>query len=324
MQCPDMLARLKKFREVLADDGTVITLSPLMKKLFPATRTNSVDAAGKLHATADLIGRRIVDVELTGERYSELKVARSRPVQAGTLYMSDLGYTSYDYFAEIKAGGADMLWRLKDNANPKIVAVRHGIHAPAFVAKCGYGLNDPRVRFTQCHGTFDANARFETRSGSVVLRVVGRYNRETEKYHCYVTTLQPEDFDPDELAALYSLRWIIELLFKLLKSSCHLDHVDTSDPAALRTHIYASLLGATILSALCLSAASVHGLHPREISALVAGIAAPIIVMPLMFLWCERNLTPEELADSILRVLAVGCRDQNPGRTRKKWGVLGL
>jgi len=205
MQCPDMLARLKKFREVLADDGTVITLSPLMKKLFPATRTNSVDAAGKLHATADLIGRRIVDVELTGERYSELKVARSRPVQAGTLYMSDLGYTSYDYFAEIKDGGADMLWRLKDNANPKIAAVRHGIHAPAFVAKCGYCLNDPRVRFTQCHGTFDANARFETRSGSVVLRVVGRYNRETEKYHCYVTTLQPEDFDPDELAALYSL-----------------------------------------------------------------------------------------------------------------------
>ena len=134
----------------------------------------------------------------------------------------------------------------------------------------------------------------------------------------------PDDFDPDELAALYCLRWVIELLFKLLKSSCHLDHVDTSDPAALRTHIYASLLGATILSALCHAAAEVHGLHPTEISALVTGIAAPIIVMPLMFLWCKRKLTPEEMADSILRVLAVGCRDQNPGRTRAKWGVLGF
>ena len=41
-----------------------------------------------------------------------------------------------------------------------------------------------------------------------------------------------------------------------------------------------------------------------------------------MLLWLNRPLTPEELADSILRVIAIGCRDQNPSRTRDKWGPL--
>jgi hypothetical protein len=28
------------------------------------------------------------------------------------------------------------------------------------------------------------------------------------------------------------------------------------------------------------------------------------------------------MSDAILRVLAIGCRDQNPRRTRAKWGTL--
>jgi hypothetical protein len=48
-------------------------------------------AAGKIHATADLISRRIVDVELTGERHSELDVIRTRPIRPGILYMGNLG-----------------------------------------------------------------------------------------------------------------------------------------------------------------------------------------------------------------------------------------
>jgi putative transposase len=320
---PELLSKLEQFREVLAHDGSVLTLSPLLKKLFPATRTNSVDAAGKLHATADLIHRRIVRVAITGERDSELDVARALPIEADTLYINDLGYTSYDYFADIKSAGAHLLMRLKDNANPTIVAVRHGVHAPVRSIRDGKGLSDPDLRFTKCDDTFDVDARFRTKTGSVNLRVVGCYNHETQKYHCYVTTLAPDDFTADELAALYSLRWVIELLFKLLKSSCHLDHVDTGNPAALRTHIYASLLAATILATMCHAAAVVHNLPYYAISPLTAGIAAPLLVLPLLFLWFGRPLLPEEMADCILRVLAVGCLDQNPSRTHQKWGVLG-
>lgn len=319
--CPELLGRLDQFRAVLAHDGSVVMLSPLLKKLFPATRTNSVEAAAKLHATADLVHRRIVRVVVTGERDSELAVARAETIEPNTLHINDLGYTSYDHFADIKNAQAHLLMRLKDNANPKIVAVRHGVYAPVRTVRQGVGLND--ADFNSTYDTFDVDAEFKTKNGSVILRAVGCYNPAAKKYHCYVTTLSPEEFSPEELANLYALRWTIELLFKLLKSSCHLDHVDTSKPAALRTHIYASLLAATILTTMCQAAAKVHQLPERAISPLTAGIAAPLLVLPLLLLWLGRPLTPEELADCILRVLAIGCRDQNPSRTRRKWGALG-
>jgi putative transposase len=321
--CPELASRLKQFKAVLANDGSVLMLSPLLAKLFPATRTNSVACAGKLHATADLVHRRLVRVRLTGERFSELKAARAAPIEPGTLYMSDLGYTSYDYFAEIKEGKGELLSRLKDNANPRIVAVRHGVRAPVATVSRGLRLRDPELRFTECHNTFDVDAEFHTKDGTVQLRVVGVYDEQTSKYHCYVTTLSPQDWSAEELAALYTLRWEIELLFKLLKSSCHLDHLDTSDPHAVRTLVYASLLAATILNSMCHDAAQVHEIPTAIISPLMAGIAAPLVVLPLLLLWLDTDLSPEQLSDSILRVLAIGCRNQNPRRTRHKWGQLG-
>lgn len=316
---PELMGKLERFRQVLADDGSVLKLKPLLEKMFPATRTNTMAAAGKLHARADLVNRRIIRVELTGERESEIAIAKQEPVAPNTLYMADLGYTSYSYFAWLKDGGAEILFRLKDNANPTVVNIRHGVFAPK--RSLGMGLND--VEFCRTHNTFDLDASFSKDDGAVELRVVGCYNRETEKYHCYVTTLPPELFDAEELASLYSLRWVIELLFKLLKSSCHLDHLNTANPNALRTHIWSSLLASTILSAMAVAAAEQAGIAINDISVLTMGIAAGLMAIPLMLLWLDKELSQDELAGLIMRTIIIGCQDQNPKRTKKKWGVLG-
>jgi putative transposase len=316
---PELLGKLREFDQVLANDGSVLQLSPLLKKLFPATRTNIVKAAGKLHTTADLVHRRIVHVELTGERHSELAVARSRPIVKNALYINDLGYNSYDYFRDLCDGGAELLARLKEGANPTVVEILHGVRAPR--ASVGKKLNE--LELTATHHSFDLVAEFPTSTGTVLLRVVGVRNRETGKYHRYLTSLPPGLLTPEELANLYALRWQIELLFKLLKSSCHLDHLDTGDVDALRTHIYASILAAVILSALMAAAAKSAGISPRFISSLAVGAAAPLLVVPLLLLWLGRRMTPEALAAIIMRTLANGCRDQNPARTIEKWGRLG-
>lgn len=315
---PELLGKLKRFEQVLADDGSVLQLSPLLSKLFPATRTNSMDAAGKLHARVDLVHRKIVDVVLTGERESELDVTCERGIQPGVLYIHDLGYTSYDYFKWVVDDGANLLMRLKDNANPKVVRIRHGVRFPR--RSIGQKLND--LEFTQCHDTFDLDAEFPTALGSVELRVVGHFNPDTEKYHCYVTTLKQDDFSVKELEILYSLRWIIELMFKNLKSSCHLDHLDTKDPEAVRTHIYASLLASVILSSIIYASATSAGIPVGQISQLTVGIAAPLLVIPLTILWCDREITHDELSSIIIRTIVIGCIEQNTGRKSKKWGPL--
>ena len=149
------------------------------------------------------------------------------------------------------------------------------------------------------------------------MRVVGLRHPETGKYHCYVTNLDPEDWSVQELAALYRQRWLIELLMKFLKSGCHLDHLDTGNPDALRTLIYASLLASVILQATMWTAAQAAGIPVEEISFLTVGAAAALLAIPLLMIWLEQELTAEALAQRILQIIVFGCRDQNHGRTRR-------
>ena len=307
--------RLNMFRDVLAQDGTVLQLSSVLATLFPATRTNVVDAAAKVHVTADLRARRIVDVTMTGERGSEIDEFYWQEFTANTLYLLDLGYTSYDLYSAIERAGAFLLMRLKENANPKVVRVRHGVRAPT--ASVGRKFKDLELCKTQ--DSFDLDAEFVCAqfAETVTMRVVGLWNPETQRYHCYVTNLSHEEWSVEDLVTLYRQRWVIELLMKLMKSHCHLDHLDTGNPEALRTQIYASLLAAVVLHTVMATAATSAGIPLEEISFLTVGIAAPLLAVTLLMLWLRRRMTHEELAAMIFRTIAFGCRDQNRGRTRE-------
>ena len=308
-------SKLNRFHEVLAQDGTVLKLSPLLAKLFPATRTNVVDAAAKAHVTADLRGRHIVEVTITGERDSEIDELVCQAFVKDTLYIHDLGYTSYDMFALVEQAEAFLLMRLKENANPKVVRIRQGVRSP----RSSVGRKFQDLEFCRTQDRFDLDAEFEARElgETVTMRIVGLWNPETERYHCYVTNLPPEQFDVEELATLYRQRWIIELLMKLMKSHCHLDHLDTANPDALRTHLYASLLAAVVLQSVLVTAARSAGLAVEQISFLTVGIIAPMLAVPLLLLWLERELSYDEMAALIIRAVVLGCRDQNPRRTRE-------
>jgi IS4 transposase len=307
--------RLNVFRDVLAQDGTVLQLSPVLATLFPATRTNVVDAAAKAHVTADLRARRIVDVTVTGERGSELDALYLQEFVANTLYLLDLGYTSYDLFSALDRAGAFLLMRLKENANPTVVRVRQGVRSP----QASVGRKFKALEFCKTQNRFDIDVEFVCAeiAETVTMRVVGLWNPETQRYHCYVTNLSPEQWSVEDLATLYRQRWIIELLMKLMKSHCHLDHLDTANADALRTQLYASLLAAVVLHALTATAATSAGIPLEQISFLTVGIAAPLLAVTLLMLWLKRRTTYEELAAMIFRTIALGCRDQNRGRTRE-------
>lgn len=316
---PEMLAKLEQFSRVLAHDGSVLALSSLLSKMFPSTRTNSVAAAAKLHATADVVNRRIVKAEITSERGSELDVVWRQEVVEDALYLSDLGYYCHAYFGNVIAEGGHVISRLKGNANPTLVEAFHGVRAP----KQSEGMAFKSLHFVKSSRTFDVLAAFSTNVGPIELRVVGVRDAETGEFHCYVTDLPPDEFTAEEIALLYRFRWVIELLFLQLKSFCHLDHIDTSNPEALRTHIYASLTASIVLHALLVVSAQAAGVHPSEISHLTVAAAAPLLAIPLLLLWTKMKLTRERLAELVLAIIVVGCRQQNPRRYRRQWGGLG-
>jgi hypothetical protein len=316
---PELLSKLEQFDGVLSHDGSVLAVSSLLCKLFSSTRTNSVPAAAKVHATADLVHRCVIGVEITSERKSEMAVAWEQPILPNTLCIDDLGYYCHDYFGKIVAAGGHFLSRLKGGIKPIIGEVYQGVRAPK--ASVGKGLHE--VQFVESSDTFDVLAEFSTTAGPLEFRVVGVRDTETRQWHCYVTDLPPWDFTPQEIANLYELRWVIELLFLQLKSFCHLDHVETSNPDAVRTHIYASLIASLIFHALLVTSAKAAGLEPSEVSHLTVAAAAPLLAVPLLMLWLGMELTKERLAQLLVHAIAVGCRQQNPKRQRLKWGGLG-
>ena len=59
-----------------------------------------------------------------------------------------------------------------------------------------------------------------------------------------------------------------------------------------------------ILSATAIAAADSVGSPRSEISPLVVGLVAPIIVLPILLLWSGRDITHDELASVVIRTIA--------------------
>ena len=82
----------------------------------------------------------------------------------------------------------------------------------------------------------NALARYE------LFRAVGIRDEDADDYHLYITNLPREVFLPADIATLYRCRWVVETLFRELKTQYELDEFDTSDPDVVKILLYAALL----------------------------------------------------------------------------------
>ncbi|EMA48539.1 transposase (ISH8) [Halococcus thailandensis JCM 13552] len=73
-------------------------------------------------------------------------------------------------------------------------------------------------------------------------RVVGVRNEDADDYHFYITNLPRKWFLPADIATIYRCRWVVELLFRELKTLYDLDEFDTINPAVVEILLYAAVL----------------------------------------------------------------------------------
>ena len=64
----------------------------------------------------------------------------------------------------------------------------------------------------------------------------------------YITNTSPEDVPTNDVHALYSLRWQIEILFKTWKSFFEIDACKTMKKERLECHLYGQLIGILLCS----------------------------------------------------------------------------
>lgn len=238
--------RLREFANVLVPDGCAFKLARALSGAYPGT---GQDAELKLHAVYNVGARTATSITMSAGSVHDSDGFWPATWEAGALYLWDLGYNSHKRFIEAVLGGAFVLQRLKDGANPVVVASfgPTGARRPLvqddgapvrLIDACRFGwVHQQRV--------LDLDVEITDDRRSVLARVVCVPFGGQDRY--YLTTLPREVFSAHDVAEMYRMRWEVELFFRTWKGAVRLDEVRRLEhPVSLQVAITASLLAAVL------------------------------------------------------------------------------
>ena len=242
---PALKGSLSAFYDVVITDATVLRLHDLLKGTYAACRTNHTQAAAKLHVVYSVLGKSKQQVQLTSERKHESKVLQIGDWVKGCLLLFDLGYFSYALMDRIHQWGGFFISRLKDGCTPRIVAVHQGDGKKLLgrtldevLSSLKRKILDMDVEVTYKKRKYKGKRKKVTQR----FRLVGIKNPLTGAYHLYLTNIEPTQLSASAIAQVYSARWLIELLFKQLKSFYQLEAFPSQNEHIVHALIYAALI----------------------------------------------------------------------------------
>lgn len=239
--------RLKDFADVLIPDGCAFKIAAALAGVSPGT---SSPAEFKLHAVYSLRANGLVGAASSAGVVHDNDGFKPDTWVRDALYIWDLGYQDYDRFVDAVKQGAVPLQRLKDKANPVVLAwydadgVRHPL-----VDHAGGPLRLEAACMTSLlpqDGVLDLDVCLrDARRREITARVVCVPFEGEDRW--YLTTLPRTRFTTHDVAELYRLRWEVELFFRTLRGAARLDDVRRMrNPAAVNVAILSSMIAATL------------------------------------------------------------------------------
>jgi IS4 transposase len=168
-------------------------------------------------------------VLLTEAKRSDVKLAGSFTLNAGSIVAMDRGYNDYALFGRRTAAGVFFVTRIKDDAVFEVVEER----VPPRNSQI---ISDQTIRLTSAKAQLDYPC--------LLRRVLDR-DADQERAIDLLTNLL--EFGATTIAAIYKDRWQIELFFKALKQNLTVkSYVGTSE-SALCIQIWAALIALLLL-----------------------------------------------------------------------------
>lgn len=218
----------------------------------------------RLHAVYDVAEERFSQLQLTSRR--EAEALERMEMGPGELVMGDRVYARPGGLHHVAAAGADFLVRLGqrslsltfvDGSAFDLAAVldesdRTGSHDITVRVLDGSDLKrEPLVarvvvlkKPPEAAATARKQAQRESQRGG---HVSNPMSLRAAEHLMLITSLAPDQATCDQLAALYRLRWRIELAFKRLKSLLHLDRLPAKDQKLTKAWIFAHLIAALLI-----------------------------------------------------------------------------
>ena len=235
-------------RPLRLTDGTVIT--------------GPGGADWRLHTTFDPVSGRFTHLELTDTGGAE-NLTRGA-VAPNEIRIADRNYARPADMRHIVEGGGDFI--VRTGWRSLALRTHDGEEFDLFSAMKGVSDGDPgdiELVIVDRKGGADVHARLiilhkpEEAAERERRRVLRRASKSGKKmdprtlkaaeYTLIVTSLVRADHDAGRIAALYRLRWQVEIAFKRLKSIIRIDRLPAKDPGLARSWITAHLILAILI-----------------------------------------------------------------------------
>lgn len=309
---------LTQFDDLQVADASSLMLKRLAADWAPST-SKKRPAGVKLNAVFSLRDHLPNAVDVSAERSHDHRMLPEDVLQPHTLTFFDLGYIDIARFVAMTLREAYFLTRLKTTHNPIIRRVYTGRGNRR--AARGLRLDDALLQQVLCFekGYIDVDILLEDGPYQVTARVVGEENVAEGRTWWYLTNVARTVLPAADVAAAYTLRWDIELLFKQLKSGAGLQAILAWRSSAVLAFVYAKIVALALVRLLELALEERDGgARPRTgqlALCLTLSRALPLLLNVFMNL---RGVTLAQLEERILLIASIVARSRNQRRERAK------
>jgi len=276
--CSRLRGHLAAFRRVLLHDSTLETLPEHLAKIFPGSRNQRKGfAALKIQFISDLLSGQAVHLSLSNFRRNDQVAALDilEVVQPGDLVIRDLGYFVIRAFQWIIETGAFFVSRCRADMTFSDPRTGRPLDLVAELRRCGrldrnvlLGSQKVPVRLVALPvPEAVANERRRRAKASRDQRCHPSARRLfLLGWNLLITNVPRSLWPPKVVAAIYRLRWRIEMIFKAWKSHLGLRQFHCRSATVLRLSVMTKLLFCVLVYRCCQSLELLCGQIDRRVS----------------------------------------------------------
>jgi hypothetical protein len=253
---------------VYAVDASTVDLCLSLFDWAPATKGR---AGVKLHTVLDLRGNIPTVVDVTGSRSPDAAFLDRIPLEAGSIYIMDRGYSHAARLMRFTHRGAFFVVRTYGDLHYQVV------HATQLQEGSDI-VSDEHVLLT---------GRYTKIGYPVLLRRVCVVDRSNDKSIIVLTNIF--DVSASHIAQLYKARWRIELFFKCIKQHLRITTFMGTSPNAVQIQIWTAITAYVLVAIVKKRLRCTASLHE-----MLQAISVTLFeVTPLNQLFCAAAEAPE-------------------------------
>lgn len=250
------------FSVIQLTDSTSFQIPPNLSNFYLGYKGKGGKAILKIHLNYNILNGGVADILLTDGAANDnlYKLGKDEKIQSKGLYIRDLGYLDLDYLNNLAQNDAYFLSRSKSNAvynrfgeDGKFIRIniQEELPAPGRTKQLtdiyvGAGKTKVKVRLImQAVPESVAQKRLkklEQYASKHKNLTVSEQRKAMCYFNMFITNASEEELPVALVRLVYTLRWQIELIFKIWKSIFKIDKVKKMSIFRFECYIYSKLI----------------------------------------------------------------------------------